>query len=61
MTALDAKKLGYEIVAASVCEVGLVKNGLGIRTWFCQDFERELPGLDHPEIQRAIAINEFSA
>lgn len=58
MTAKEAKELGYEVVAASPFEVGLVKNGKGIRTWFCQEFDRKLPSLDHPEIQRAIKITE---
>lgn len=58
MSAQEAAALGYEVVKASVYEVGLVKNGQGIRTWWCQDFDRKLPGLDHPEIQKAIEINE---
>lgn len=58
MTAKEAKALGYEVVAASNFEVGLVKNGRGIRTWFCQDFDRKLPSLDHPLIQEAIRITE---
>lgn len=39
-------------------EAGLVKNGRGIRTWFAQDFDGVLPGLDHPKIQEAMAIEE---
>ena len=58
MTAQEAKKLGYNVIAASAFEVGLVKNGRGIRTWFCRDFDGKLPPLNHPEIQRAIATTE---
>ena len=66
MTIQEAEKLGYEVIAASPFEVGLVKNGKGIRTWFSQSFDwpgvkswsGKLPNLDHPEIQRAIAITE---
>lgn len=58
MTAEEAKAMGYEVVAASSFEVGLLKNGRGVRTWFCQDFDRKLPPLDHPLIQEAIRINE---
>jgi hypothetical protein len=53
-----AKVLGYEVIAASPFEVGLVKNGKGVRTWFCQEFDRKLPGLDHPKIKESILINE---
>lgn len=58
MTAEDAKALGYEVIAASPFEVGLSKNGVGLRTWWCQDFDRKLPGLDHPIIQQAILRHE---
>lgn len=58
MNAQEAAALGYEIVPASAYEVGLTKNGKGIRTWWCMDFDRELPNLDHPTIQKAIEINE---
>ena len=58
MTIEEAKKLGYEVVMVSPYEVGLVKNGKGCRTWFCQEFDRELPALDHPKIQKAIHITE---
>ncbi len=60
MTIEEAQKLGYEVIKASPFEVGLLKNGKGIRTWFCQDFDRKLPPLDHPLIQRAIQIVEDS-
>ena len=53
-----AEALGYSVVRASPFEVGLTKNGRGLRTWFCADFDRKLPALDHPEIQRAIEVNE---
>ena len=58
MTSDEAKALGYEVVAASAHEVGLIKHGRGVRTWWCQDFDRELPPLDHPLIQQAIAAQE---
>lgn len=58
MTKEEAEKLGYKVIAASPFEVGLVKNDKGIRTWFCQDFDRKLPPLDHPKIQEAIQITE---
>lgn len=49
---------GYEIIKASAFEVGLTKNGKGVRTWWAKDFEGLLPSLDHPLIQEAIKINE---
>lgn len=62
MTAQEAAALGYEVVKASDYEVGLVKNSdgqsRGIRTWWCMDFDRELPSLNHPTVQKAIEINE---
>lgn len=58
MTKEEAKALGYEVIAASPFEVGLIKRGKGCRTWFCQDFDRKLPELDHPLIQEAIRVRE---
>lgn len=60
MTIAEAEKLGYEVIEASPFEVGLLKNGKGVRTWFCQDFDRKLPPLDHPKIQETIKIIEES-
>jgi hypothetical protein len=54
MNKTEAEKLGYKVIKASPFEVGLMRNGKGIRTWFCQDFDRKLPGLDHPLIIEAI-------
>lgn len=50
MTAEEAANLGYQTMKASDYEVGLVKNGKGIRTWWCSDFDRKLPPLSHPVI-----------
>lgn len=58
MTKEEAQALGYKVIMASPFEVGLVKNGKGIRTWWCQDFDRQLPPLDHPLILETIAIQE---
>ena len=58
MTKEEAEKLGYQVIAASVFEVGLVKNGIGVRSWFCQEFDRKLPPLDHPKILATIELNE---
>lgn len=58
MTKEEAEALGYRIIEASPFEVGLVKGEKGIRTWWCQEFNRELPPLDHPKILEAIKINE---
>lgn len=58
MTIKEAEALGYEVIAASPFEVGLIKNGKGIRTWWCQDFDGKLPPLDHWKIQQAIEISE---
>lgn len=49
---------GYKVVAASFFEVGLVKDGRGIKTWWARDFGFKLPGLDHPLIQDAIRAQE---
>lgn len=59
MTAKEAKKLGYEVIAASPFEVGLIKNGKGIRTWWLGQFGgNQLPPLDHYLIREAIRITE---
>lgn len=58
MTAAEAKLAGYELVKASPYEVGLLKNGKGIRTWWARDFDCALPTLEHPLIQEAIRITE---
>lgn len=55
---MDAEDKGYAVIAASPFEVGLTKNGQGIRTWFANDFGGELPELSHPLVQKAIKINE---
>ncbi len=57
------KALGYEVIVVSPFEVGLVKNfacghSEGVKTWWCSDFDRKLPGLDHPLIVEAIEANE---
>ncbi len=58
MTAQDAERLGYKVVAASDAEVGLIKGDKGVMTWWCQDFDRKLPGLDHPKILEAVERHE---
>lgn len=55
---LDAAALGYKVIAASAFEVGLVRNGQGVRTWFAQDFDGAMPTLEHPKIQEAIRATE---
>lgn len=58
MTSQEADALGYEIIQASAYEVGLTKNGKGIRTWFNVTFDGQNIDFDHPEIRKAIEINE---
>lgn len=58
MTAKEAAALGYSVEPASLCEVGLIHNGRGVRTWWFNDFDRKIPELDHPRIMEAIEINE---
>ena len=62
MTAKEAEELGYEVIVASPFEVGLVKKfdcgRKGVRTWWCSDFDRKLPPIDHPVILETIEINE---
>lgn len=58
MSIEEAESKGYKVIAASPFEVGLVRNGQGIRTWWANEFDCKLPKLDHPEIQRAIQITE---
>ena len=58
MTAKQAKDAGYEICVASIMEVGLLKNGKGIKTWWCSEFDNKLPDLSHPLIMEAIEVNE---
>lgn len=54
MTIEEAESLGYKIVRASPIELGLIRNGVGIRTWWIRDFEGTLPSLDHPKVMEAI-------
>ena len=60
MTAQEAEKLGYQVVRASPSEVGITKNGEGIRTWWAKDFEGKLPALEHPLILKAIETHEVT-
>ncbi len=55
---IDGKALGYEIIKASTFEVGLIKNGKGVRTWWANEFNGDLPPMEHPLIQEAIQITE---
>jgi hypothetical protein len=50
--------MGYQVIEASQFEVGLTKNGKGIKTWWIADFNGKLPALDHPKIKDAIQVNE---
>jgi len=58
MTKEEAEALSYKVIAVSPFEVGLIKGDKGIRTWFCRDFDRKLPPLDHPKILEAIESQE---
>lgn len=58
MTPDEAKEKGYEIIAASAFEVGLLKDGKGVRCWWARDFDGKIPSFDHPLIQEAIRITE---
>lgn len=58
MTAKEAEALGYTIVRASAYEVGLLKNGKGIRTWWANDFHGNMPTLEDSKVQDAIKVNE---
>jgi len=58
MTKEEAEELGYEVIRASSFEVGLCKNGKGLRTWFCEKFDYKLPDLDHPIIVKSIENHE---
>jgi hypothetical protein len=55
---VEIEDRGYRIIAASPFEVGLVKNGMGLRTWYATEFGGKLPRLDHPIIQAAIKAQE---
>jgi len=50
----------YELIKASPFEVGLLRNGLGVRTWWARDFDCKMPDLRHPLVQEAIAACERS-
>lgn len=54
LTIEQIKELGYEILPASPFEIGLLKNGKGIRTWWNSQFNNELPSLDNPKIIEVI-------
>ena len=58
MTSAKAKALGYEVFMASSCEVGLSKEGTGVKTWWAKDFACILPELSHPLIREAIESHE---
>ena len=58
MTAKEAYQKGYRVTAASPFEVGLTKDGKGLRTWLSQDFDRKIPTLDHYLIQECIERHE---
>lgn len=50
----DAAKLGYRVIRASDCEVGLVCGERGVRTWWCLDFSHKVPSLDDSRIFAAV-------
>lgn len=52
------KDEGWEVIKASPFEVGLIKDGKGIRTWWAKDFDCNLPTFDHPIIQKCIQDHE---
>lgn len=58
MTVDEAKVSGYTLIVASPMEVGLLKNGKGIRTWWNAEFHGRFPDLDHPLVQQAILVTE---
>jgi hypothetical protein len=58
MSKEDAAAKGYELIKAGAFEVGLLKKGMGIRTWWVSDFDGKTPELDHPLVQKAIEITE---
>lgn len=58
MSTDQATALGYQIAYISAMEIGLTKNGKGVRTWWANQFENQYPNLRHALIQEAIAINE---
>ena len=58
MTIQQAVDLGYALIKASPYEVGLVKNGRGVRTWWARDFGGKMPKLDHSLVQEALRFNE---
>jgi len=48
-----AKTLGYEIIRASASEVGLIKHGRGVKSWWNSTFDG-MPDLGHPKILEAV-------
>ena len=60
MTEDQARQLGYELAPASRYEIGLLKNGKGIRTWWASidGLPATIPPMSHSAIQKAIEINE---
>lgn len=58
MTAAEATALGYELVEASAFELGLLKNGQGLRTWWKTDGQGRRLTLDHPLVMEAIGVQE---
>lgn len=48
----------YELIKASPYEVGLLRNGRGMRTWWAKEFDCKMPDLSHPLVQEAIAACE---
>lgn len=52
---------GYRLEMASPIEVGLLKNGFGVRTWYRSEFGKEAPTMEHPLVKRAVEIEERAA
>jgi hypothetical protein len=51
----------YKLVQASACEVGLLRDGQGLRTWFASEFDGVFPTIEHPIIKSAIEIDKMMA
>lgn len=61
MTIQEAEEKGYKIIRTSQDAAGLFKNDREIKTWCAQAIGLKLPTLDHPEVQLAIDVHEFTS
>jgi hypothetical protein len=49
---------GYQLIQASPFEVGLIKDGRGIRTWWASEFDGQMPDFKNEKVLAIVRAHE---